>query len=227
MGKRLATICFWTAVLFCPPALGHQASPPRHQQAQAALSSWDSLSFLGSYGLTRDLFNQNHLSRLTTQEIINVISAAWLDGMKTGAASITPSCGPTGKNPDRSTVKLFLEVPDAMDSELASALRSRLRAIPDVRLVFSPDDADVTISVLGLPMIAGSGRTVGYTMSYSASRPCNVNGISFDLALSSDMQVDSSVTGVVDGIVSHIDAKVCEDARRWNAESLKSSKGPQ
>ena len=110
-----------------------------------------------------------------------------------------------------------------MDVEEASAIRTGLRAFPDVRLVYSEADADASISLLGYENRSETNRHLGYTVAYYASRACTIgegdNKYSLDLVLFFDMETASTLDILVHSIVANIDSKVNEKVRRWNANA--------
>lgn len=223
-------------LISCPSVYGQQnTTPPPARKAtvrpvaapEEVKSQWE--PGWGTWGLTTDLYKANHLSRLATDDISNVVIAAWVKGYSDGENSISPTCGPTSKNPDRSMVKLFLDMPGDTDDEVASGLRSRLRAFPDVRLVFTQGEADAVIGILVLKnKLKNSSETLGYTLSYYASRPCAVGtgtgAYNFDLVLSTDLQTAASVGDLVEAVASTIDSHVSENVRKWNANFAKTEK---
>jgi hypothetical protein len=222
---------FWKLLLassFCSLAFSQQQPHPT-DHTEAARSKWDA-SF-APYGLTADLYRDNHLSRLSIDEIKNVTLAGWSMGWDDAMSSVVPSCGPEAKNPDLSTVKLFLDIPDDTDTEAASGVRARLRAIPDIRIVFSEPEADATLHFLGVKTQSkSSGMVYGYVLTYVASRPCSVHlakGLyRYDLILSHDLETAGTVEEVVQSVISNVDVHVCEKVRKWNADALKESKQP-
>ncbi len=229
----LSGICLSSSLL-AQQAKAPSPRPATHTAAEIARSTWDSK--LGKVGLTEDLFIANHLSRLNRDEITNVTSAIWGDGFgngyKIGADSVFPTCGPQTKTPDLSTVKLYLDNPDDTDADIASGLRQQLRAIPDIRIVFSESDADATIHVLALrDKLKDSSDTIGYTLSYFASRPCSIplagNKFNFDINLSSDLQTAASLDVLLKEVVSEIDIRINEKIRGWNAAATAATKAQE
>src|ERR1700733_10753764 len=99
--------------LTCTVAAQQQVQQKTPIRTEVTASSWD--VGLGIFGLTQDLYNSNHLSRLTRAEIDRIIGTVWEDGFKNGETSLVPTCGPTQKDVDRSTVKLFLDIPSDAD----------------------------------------------------------------------------------------------------------------
>src|ERR1035441_3016014 len=98
-------------------AVSQTAAP---KTSTGVLSKWD--SSLAGWGLTESVFNENHLSRLTVDEIRKVTFGSYIAGM---AAKNYPtvSCGPEGKTADLTKVKLYVSMPPETDADLASALR--------------------------------------------------------------------------------------------------------
>lgn len=204
------------------------ANPTAAPSSQESKSQWNAI--WENWGITADVYNANHLSRLEPDSISNVAIAAWTKGFSDGETFVSPTCGPTGKNPDRSTVKFFLAIPDDIDSEVASGLRSRLRAFSDVRLVFSKSEADAILGILALKnKLKNSSEALGYTLAYYASRPCTIgtNGLEFDFVLSTDLETAPSVSELVQSVAATIDASVGENVRKWNAELAKTEKKVQ
>jgi hypothetical protein len=218
--------CVYAQQKTTPPPARKNATRPVATPDEVK-SQWDT-NWEG-WGLTSDIYSANHLSRLGPEDILGLAIATWAKGYSDGRNSISPNCGPTGKNPDRSTVKLYIDMPKETDDEVASRLRARLRAFPDVRLVFTEADADATLGVLALKnMPRNSTQIFGYTLSYYASRPCAIgsgaSALSFDLILSSDMQTAASVSELVEAVASTIDTQVSENVRKWNATAAKMEK---
>jgi hypothetical protein len=214
------------ALPLCSLAFSQQPPHPA-DHAEVARSKWD--ASLAPYGLTADLYRDNHLSRLNTEEIKNIMLAGWSTGWDDAMNSVVPSCGPEAKAPDRSTVKLLLDIPDSTDTEAASSVRAHLRAIPDIRIVFSEPDADATLHFLAVQTRSkSSGVVYGYVLTYVASRPCSLQlakGVyRHDLILAHDLETAGTVEEVVKSVISDVDVRVCEKVRRWNAYAIKESK---
>ena len=220
----------WIPVLFAllSPALafGRQAVDPSSNRSSAIQSAWS--PDLGSLGLDQAAFGKNNLSRLSHEQALAIANQIWTHGYTNGYMNGTEAaalkCGPTGKNVDRTTVKLFLDVPDAVDTQITIALRSGLRALSDLRIVDSANDADATVAIRGFPnYLANSNRVIGYTVSYIGWRQCKASSLALDSILINALETATSIKELTDGFVSHIDSKVCEIIRQSNAGALKSA----
>jgi hypothetical protein len=204
-----------------------KSAAPNSRSGDIVRSKWDS-SWAGM-GISETVFNANHLSRLTTDEVMRSAIAAYVAGYTDGRESISPDCGPQGKDVDRSTVKLYLDIPDDSPTEISSGIRNHLRSMSDVRIVFSVPEADATIAILAIPNESRSSSVVfGYTVSFVATRPCVIstakNTIPVNFELSHVLETAGTVDDVVRAVSADIDSRVCEKVRNWNEWARKQEK---
>ena len=195
------------------------------QKGASSRSKWN--PNLEAYGLSKSLFDGSHLSRLSEADLKNVLAATFSAGVSSGIRSVTPVCGAQGKNVDRSTVKLYLVIPKDIDVEEASAIRARLRTLPDVRVVFSEADADASIYFLGFHMYTRERHLpTGFTLAYYASKLCTIdsgsnNASALPTVIYFDLETDGTLEPLIQSVVANIDANVNEKIRLWNAIALK------
>lgn len=205
----------------------HAQSPPSATRTvEVVHSKWDPK--WGNFGISEQLFTTNHLSRLSADEVANLALAAYLTGWNDGINSVTAICGPQGKDVDLTTVKLYVSIPDTAPSEVASGIRNHLRSMPDVKIVYSPEDADVTIDMLALQNKSkSSGITLGYSLSYVANRPCIVplgkRSVDTQFVISSMLETAGTVDEIVTAVSADLDSDVCERVRKWNETARKAA----
>jgi hypothetical protein len=217
--------------LVCGVALAQQPAPkPPRPPAEIVRSEWSDT--LTTFGITREVFTTNNMSRLTSGEVIHVAWSIYIQGWSDALQAVQPACGPQGKDVDRSTVKLYVDIPDNAPSEIASGIRTRLRAMPDVKIVYAPEDADVDVAILAFEMKPkNSQTTLGYALSLVANRPCVLllGGRSFNLqsTVSSILETAGNVGEMVEAVTADIDSTVCEKVRKWNESARKEQSASQ
>src|ERR1700732_3729010 len=102
------------------------AQQPSQRTAEIVRSKWDPT--WAGMGVSEQVFTLNHVARLTPEEVQRFAVATYITGWTDGLESVKPECGPQGKEVDRSTVKLYISIPEDAPSEIASGVRNHLRS---------------------------------------------------------------------------------------------------
>lgn len=175
-----------------------------------------------SYGISESVFSDYGLSRLGADNLKGALARAWIAGYAQGLKSPPAiNCGPETPQPDLTKVKVVLGIPDDVPSEIASRLRQGIRQIRDVQVVFKLEDADVSLSVLGLAQQNMAHDRIGYIVSVAENRPCTMASgqtvVTMFIPMNHYIRTGNSAETVVDGIVADMDADLFEQVRKWNA----------
>jgi hypothetical protein len=174
----LATVWLLPLLPLSAQAVGNEQSAGKRPQPKPKIemAKWDP-SNEDLIGLKEAQFAAMGLSKLTQAQYVELL--VWAvnreDQVKKTAllGQLTYSCGPTRTKPeDYDHVRIYLDLPDGTPSELASPIRQGLRAIKDVEIVFSPKEADRTISFLAAQSKNEGGTFIGYVLSYIVTTPC-------------------------------------------------------
>jgi hypothetical protein len=178
-------------------------------------------------GLTKAAFDSMGLEKLTPSEYATFES--WVYTRETDAdtaaraSQLTYSCGRSSKEAhDWEKVNIYLMIQDSTPSELASRIRHDLRAINDVQIVFSGEDADLIVNIVGFSIETTLGQKTGYAASIVTSDPCvgKIGGQQSKFAMLENAYLQTSGTDAVklaEGVTTTLDSKDIESARNNNA----------
>lgn len=220
----LVSFCWSSAQTPVKPSARKQGNQPQPKVAMAAWYESEEILF----GISRTQFAAMGLSKLTEQEYVWLM--AWVNSQKSKAKEEalakqpSYSCGrPIQEPATYDKVNLLIEVGDQTPADITSGIRQRLRAIPDVQIVYGSKDADLLVSIIGFQNELTSGRQTGYTISIVTADPCQSSVgtyvSSFSMYRSHFLQTSGKeVNGMVEGIVTTLDAKDLEPIRKQNAE---------
>jgi hypothetical protein len=185
-------------------------------------SKWDAT--LETYGLTEETFYARKLYRMTPEDLKVVLLKAYATGFNIGQDFDAPKCGPIGKS-DLSVAKVYVDTPDDTEAEITSGLRARMRSMPDVRVVFTQDEADLVVVILGIRNESTNSRLFGYTVAYVILRPCVVGSGKYSTGVLINLYEGVSAAGdlalTLDAVMARLDSKGIELARQWNANARK------
>jgi hypothetical protein len=231
MPSRLWYIgALWALLAVCLPAQGQQAAHPNTSKAVVSQSSWNSGFEL--FGVTRDLYNQNQLSRLTPEEIVTVTGAAWTKGFADGQAAVLPSCGPTGKDIDRSTVNYSSTSPMTQTVKSQAACEVSYGQFPTYDCSFLVATRTPLSQWLRLRTTLKTQTrflAIHSPISLRALAQFRSPGVpfSFDINLVNGLQTAGTTSELVESVVATFDTNVCEKVWKWNSEIVKAGKQTQ
>ncbi|HLK05834.1 MAG TPA: hypothetical protein VKT53_15455 [Candidatus Acidoferrum sp.] len=211
------------------------AKPParvKPTRPELELAKW-SAEWETSLGISRDKFAAMGLSKLTVKEAGEMVfwastreTSAEQKGMeKQKSIQFHHDCGRTAEDQAAANkVNLFISEGETGNSEVLSGLRQRLRAIPDIQIVYAEKESDLTLSVIGAEDRLTNDRKVGYNLAVALMEPCR------DWFGSDESQAFSSgkyealfyfsgadLGEVIEPAVAKIDAKYIEDCRKSHA----------
>jgi len=212
------------------------AKQPQPQTKQAQLepkvpmAAWSDSAAESLIGMTKADFESLGLGKLTASEYAAFVPWVFIKEAKATkaaqASQLTYSCGRLSiDTQDYEKVNIYMVVEDSTPAELASRIRQNLRALSDVQIVFSSEEADLTVDVVGFPLETVSGQKTGYVASIVTSEPC-VSKIGSDQSSFKQFQTASLQTGgmdvarVAEAITTKLDATNIETARKNNAAMI-------
>jgi hypothetical protein len=125
-------------------------------------------------------------------------------------------------------IPVLLTVGDQIPAEIASALRQKLRAIPDVEIVYIKSDAALEVGILGYENRTIGGVRTGYTVSVITTSTCKSSFIGvtaaetpveWDITLMSGHHLLTAATAneIVDQAVAGLDNADLEAERRFRS----------
>lgn len=190
-------------------------------------ATWDSFAET-AFGMSEDTFRQAGLSKLTRDEYGVLLNALLNMQVKAGQDAkkqqLTYVCGPIPAKYDK--VKVMVDSNSDALSEIMSPLRQKLRAMPDVEIVFDAQQADFSIFVLPMALRNQAQYQTGYAASVVTYDSCQAQfgELKWPIQLLNNHWVFTAGTAaeVVDEIVSSVDTKDMEATRRLHA-SMRSS----
>jgi len=199
--------------------------------AKPAMATWTEFQE-STFGISKDQFSLMGLSKLTATEYLTLLGwaaererKAEEDAKATAISqTLTYSCGRTVTKPEEyDKVNIYLDIQDRTPSEIASRIRQNFRAINDVQVVFSRNEADLTLTILGFEIPNTiSNQPLGYTVSTIVTEDCvsklRTIETPFERYITSYLNTgprDSA--GMVESITRSIDATEIELQRKVNA----------
>lgn len=206
-----------------------QSRPSRKPQPQHTVShaSWTPILESG-FGISEHDFRDMGLGALTEDQEWSLL--AWVNTREKQAKDsvVTPifTCGRPGEIQDTKPesydkVRVFVHASGDAD-EVISGVRERLRAMNGTEVVYSSDEADLTVSLVAIQTKSkGAGYQLGTAISVVVSKPCvwkfGTYTDRIDTVRDQFVQVGSEISGVVASIVSSIDTDTLENQRQANA----------
>jgi len=212
-----------------PPRV--QTKQPQHQSKQpqaqpnVTMATWDATT--GTLiGITKEQFDSMGLGKMTDVEYLAFMFWAStkqeIVRKEALASQPTYSCGrPSMEARDYEKVKIYLMIQDATPAELASRIRQNLRAISDVQVVFSGEDADLILNIVGYSIETTLNQKTGYATSIVTSDPCvsklGNQQSKFAMLDNSYLQTGADAVKLAESITTTLDAGDIEAARKNNA----------
>jgi hypothetical protein len=122
-------------------------------------------------------------------------------------------------------IPILVTVNDQIPAEIASGLRQKLRAIPDVEIVYTKNEAALEVSVLGYENRTVGGVRTGYTVSVITTSTCKSSAfggtvtnapVQFDITLLNGHRLLTAATAseIVQEAVASVDNEDIEGQRR-------------
>lgn len=214
----LGTVVSQTKTTVHPKPASHSVSKP------ATLG----LAFQAMIDMTPAQFSSAGLQKLTDDELISLAGFISQHSAKAAdeatKAHMHYRCGPFVTNYDK--VKIVVNATDGTPSQIVSAVRQRLRALPDVEIVYSATDADFGVMMLGLENTSASTNHVfGYSVATSTFLGCEASAgeTKWPIEISFNRYIFTGPTyeSLTEGIVTTIDTNEIESTRKSNAAARK------
>lgn len=191
------------------------------------MATWSDSGADRLIGISKEAFESMSLGKLTASEYASFESWAFIkeaDATKAALASqLTYSCGRSSTEAhDYEKVNIYLIIEDSTPAELASRIRQNVRALSDVQIVYSSEEADLTVDVFGFALETTSNQKTGYAASVVTSEPC-VSKLGSQQESFKQLQRAYLQTGGMDaaqlaeGVTTTLDSKDIESARKNNA----------
>jgi hypothetical protein len=228
----LAQIVLLLATSSGQPATQKPAHPQKPAQPKTdPHASWTP-ALEKNLGITQQAFHDMGLGMLTQEQEINLF--VWVNERERQAKSATAEqtfdCGRQGesfvdaKPESYDRVRVYVDASgDA--TETISGVRERLRAMTSTEVVYSSNEADLTVSLVAMQTQSKGGQQTGSAISVVVSDPCLWNRGTHTTRIANVqnqfVQVGSDVKAMVDAIVSNIDTNDLDPQRKTNAELKK------
>jgi len=173
------------------------------------------------------------LGNLTQRQVTNLL--VWADSQKQQAKNsvvrTTLTCGRPSESAEDEVkpgaydnVRVYVKASGDAD-EIISTIRERLRTMNGTEVVYSSDEADLAVSLLGIKTKSTGGYENGVAFSVVVTRPCvwkmGTYTSRHDAFADQFVQVGSNNSEVAGSIVSSIDIHDLEDQRMANAATKK------
>lgn len=171
------------------------------------------------------------LSTLTEKEEATLL--LWVEAWEKRAKESVPvlTCGRPGETFVEAKPESYQNVrvnisASGNSNEIISGVRQRLRTMNGTEVVYTSDEADLTISLVAIETKAkGSDYKTGSAISVAVTKPCvwklgtNLNNV-YDLQYQF-VQVGTDIQATLDSIVSTVDSETIESQRKLNASYRK------
>jgi hypothetical protein len=223
------------ALIANPPLVGivaaQSSTAPKPQPRNTVQHAKWSSELETTWGITPELFRDMGLSALTTGEEVQLLTWEAEQVQKAKDSDPRPSfvCGRPGvtstiKPEDYDKVRIYVEA-TGNASEIISGVRQRFRGMNGTEVVYTADEADVTVSLVAMNSENMAGQRTGVAISYVVQQPCiwafGKQSVHYDSVENQGLQMGSNVPDVVDSIVSSIDTSNLESHRQSNAFTKK------
>ena len=130
-------------------------------------------------------------------------------------SAFTLDCGDTLS---KDKIPVLLTIGDQTPADIASLLRQKIRAIPDVDVVYSMSEAAIEIMILAYENRTEGGIRMGYTLSAVTAAPCKSSafGQTMDIPWLNGhfLLTGNSPTQIVEQAVANLDNQDLEGQRR-------------
>jgi hypothetical protein len=201
-------------------------TPPSRKEVDHA--TWNS-ALEKDFGITPQSFRDMGLQNLTLEQYVNLFG--WIlqreDDAKKSVPTQTFNCGRPGESFKDAKPEAYEKVrvyvaTSGDDDEVFSAVRERLRTMNGVEIVYSSDEADLKLSLVGVKEKEKNiGYQLGNAISIAVAKPCKwqlgTYATKYDTLQDQYVEVGSDISLVVNSIVSAFDTNNLEDERRANA----------
>lgn len=176
--------------------------------------------FKGTTGMTAEEFARMGLDKLSEEELAAHL-VWWYSTQENAKASVATFACHTHSGwldaPQRK-IKVFFEEPDReLPAEIISGIRERLRAMPDVEIIYSKSEADLSVSLVCLRNEMESGRFIGYSLSMVTSIPCETvagkSSMPWSALQNHYLQIAAGAQQIIEYAVTTLDAKDLEPLR--------------
>lgn len=222
----------WTVLLslalLCSAEGQNPAKPTRPPVAVKLVhASWQP-AMETDLGITKAAFQEMGLENLTTPQLDQVV--LWAANREKQAKD---SIQATSFNCGRPSETFPAEKPEAYDHvrvyvtatgkvpEIISGVRERLRSMNGVEAVYTRNEADLEVSLVGLATESKAGYPTGVAIAIAVTKPCMLKigtfTADYDDLRGNFIQVGSDTSVVVGSIVSSIDTDAIEAERKNNA----------
>jgi hypothetical protein len=208
-----------------------QTSPT---EAKVEMATWNP-DVGKSIGFTKEEFDSMGLGKMTSAEYFSFLlwaSARQQNAAQNAIASQPKfSCGRSSTDAiDYDRVNIFISIADSTPAELASRIRQNLRALSDVQIVYSGEDADLIVDIVGFDLETISNQKTGYVASVVASTPCisryGTQQETFRQLQNSYLQTGGlNMAQLAESVTTTLDSRDIESARKSNATIKQIIKG--
>lgn len=189
-----------------------------------------------NYDITEEKFGDMGLPELTVNQYVNLL--LWLQDREQKVKNSVPQqaldCDrpgtPFSSTPPEAYDKVHVNVTASGEAtQIISGVRERLRTMDGVEVVYSDDDADLTVSMLAMNLTNVGGYHTGVAASIDVTQPCaykvNTSSVPYQMQLDQFMEVGSNISDLVNEIVSTIDTRSLDAQRAQNARYKKMLQG--
>jgi hypothetical protein len=213
-------------------AHGQTATTQKSQPAKTVGHAQWIAALEANFGISQQDFRDMGLSALTPEQEFSVL--IWASGreQKAKESVVVPSfdCGRPGQKfedakPDEyDKVHVNVNATGTAD-EIISNVRERFRTMNGVEVVYTSDEADLTVNLVGVNMQTKGGYASGVAISVIVTQPCTYKAGTYAhehaSLLDHFVQVGSDAPTVVNSIVATIDTDAFENQRKTNAQYKK------
>jgi hypothetical protein len=205
-----------------------QTAPPKTTPAKASpvpMAAWREAPWYSILGVEKHEFHTLGLDKLAAADAENLLSYLVLNRPSLSCVKWYPA----SKKDELKFIHLYVEAGNTNSTELAGNLRSKFSALKDISLVYSDQDADYIVSVLGLASHV-NGREVGYFVSTTVNEPCTYNAPKgYDQgdtiirkAVASYVDSGPTQNDIANSIADTVYGRDFDEIRRKHAKQLKS-----
>jgi hypothetical protein len=216
-------VLLFALLILCVPALNQTARKTATPATREEHAAWlpESETY---FGISQETFRTAGLSKLTTTEygaLLMSMSKWRLKAAEEAKKSVfTYTCGQLPAKDSK--IKVMIQANDNAPSEIMSPLRQRIRGMPDVEIVFQPDQADFGMTVLPMEVRTVDNYKTGYAASVVTYTLCQsqFGDSKWPIQIVSNHWVftaGNNAGQIVDQIVSSVDTADIEAARKFRA----------
>jgi hypothetical protein len=208
-----------------------QSAPVSKSQPQKTVSHAAWVPGLQSdFDISPKDFREMGLSALTTEQEMSLL--VWASGREQKVKESAPSfeSGRPGqkfldaKPEEYDKVRVYVIANGSAD-EIISGVRERLRTMNGLEVVYTSDEADLTVNLVAMESKTTGGSHFGTATSVVVTAPCTYKVGTYThqhaSMLDQFVQVGSDTSVVISSIVSSIDTDALDNQRKANAEYKK------